>query len=310
MFSRLAKVFGGRRKASPIDNIATLHKLQSLFQQQAKITEPKVSFKSFNDQDRVINSSRRHSDISSVDIILLNNSGCCEALPKSVIDEAEENEKIWLIPRREQVESIVKKNVVKRGTLVIDLFDSMWTARIIVKDGMIIDVKMEKNSVIYQGKAAIAMINSLSGPANLKVYKLKDKVLEDDPLSSFFIDRRSRKLKGISKIRQEVIELVNKTYNSIFDAEEMCSNLLRLKATLEKLFSLEDKVIAKKLSDDASALGHKFEHAAIIKSLSELSSEACNHMSVDESFLTKFLRLIDDLKLHFSRRDIEIYRNL
>jgi hypothetical protein len=248
-------------------------------------------------------------DNGSVEIVL--NGSCCERLPSSMIEEVKEVGRVWLIPKRGQLEGLVEKNTLKDGVWVVELFEDAWIARIVVRDGNITDVRMERGSAIYQGKAAIAMINSLAGPANVRVFKLKSSIMGSDPLENFFFGRRIRgTLKEVVELRAKIIDAINRTYKLLTETrqEDLCKNLMDLQSLLDRLFGLEDKFMSKNINRCASASSHKFEHAIMLRSLGELVELACRGSFQGESLLAKFLRLVDDLKIHFSQRDVEIYR--
>ncbi len=250
---------------------------------------------------------RRNRD-GQLEVIL--NDVCCEKLPEAMIDEMKEPERVWLISKSGQVESLVEKNVLKEGIWVLELSGDLWTARIIVRNGVISDVRLGRASTVYQGKAAIAMINDMTGPAELRVYKLKDKVIEGDPLSNLLLRRRTKKASEILDLRMEVVEEVNRIYESLTESNdyEVCKGFARLQGSMEKLFFMEERMLNKSRSKGDTLSSHKFEHAIILRGISNLAELLCNREISNEMALVKFLRIVEDIKVHFIQRDVEIYR--
>lgn len=247
---------------------------------------------------------------NQVEIII--NGNCCEKLPDSMLEKSKE-ERIWLIPKKGQLERLVEKSIIEDSLWILELSDNAGFARVIVKDGIIIEAKMERGSAVYKGKAAITMIDSLAGPVNLKISRLRGFMIEKDPLANYLFGKGVKGIfKEIAGLRSTVIDLLSSSYEALtdMDAEKLCRELSKLHMAFEKLFKVEEKVLEKNASDKAPLSGHKFEHALILKGLSDLRMFACIKNVDLESILVKFLRVIDDIKVHFSQRDVEVYRKI
>jgi len=268
-----------------------------------------LSLRSFSKTD--VSTKRSHQFVSGEQVeIVINGKGCCEKLPESFLDNIK-NERIWLVPKRGQLERLIEKSIIEDGLWTMELSGDVWVARIIVKDGVIIEAKTEMGSTIYKGKAAVTMIDSLSGPANLRIARLRGPLMERDPLVNYFFGKRFKGIfKEISKLRDRVIKLLNSSYRAITntDIEKLCEELSKLQVTFEKLFRVEEKVLEKNLDNKIPLSGHRFEHALILKGLSNLRAMACSRNSDLESILVKFFKLVDEVKIHFSQRDVEVYR--
>ncbi len=244
--------------------------------------------------------------------IVINGKGCCEKLPESFLDDVKK-ERIWLVPKRGQLERLIEKSIIEDGLWTMELSSDVWLARIIVKDGIIIGAKMEMGSAVYRGKAAVTMIDSLSGPANLRIARLRGPLMDKDPLVNYFFGKRFKGVfKEIAQLRGDVIKLLNLSYKAIIETnmEKLCEELSKLQVAFEKLSKVEEKVLERGSNDRVPLSGHRFEHALILKGLSSLRDMACIEGSDLESILVKFFKLVDEIKVHFSQRDVEVYRTI